>query len=104
MVNHLRGLGLIKSFGCKITEKYFHLGVISKGVGWQSVKKIVGRKLDMIDAASRLDDLRVPPNNRLEALKGDLSGKYSIRVNNQWRIIFEWRENEAYAVEVIDYH
>jgi len=58
----------------------------------------------MIEAAERLDDLRVPPGNRLEKLSGDLSGKHSIRINDQWRIIFSWKDNNAYEVEIIDYH
>ncbi len=58
----------------------------------------------IIDGAELLDDLRVPPGNRLEKLSGDLSGKYYIRINNQWRIIFSWKDNNAYEVEIIDYH
>ena len=54
--------------------------------------------------AARLDDLRVPPGNRLEALRGDRQGQYSIRVNDQWRICFRWREGVAYEVEIVDYH
>lgn len=62
------------------------------------------RKLLLIDAAEKLDDLRIPPENRLEKLSGDLSGKYSIRINEQWRILFRWKDNNAYEVEIIDYH
>jgi len=58
----------------------------------------------MIDAAEKLEDLRIPPANRLEKLSGNLSGKYSIRINEQWRIIFMWKENNAYQVEITDYH
>ena len=58
----------------------------------------------MLDAASRLDDLKVPPGNRLEALSGDLSGFHSIRINDQWRLIFVWRDDGAYEVEIVDYH
>jgi proteic killer suppression protein len=61
-------------------------------------------KLLVIDAAKGLDDLRVPPGNRLEALHGNRRGQYSIRINNQWRICFEWREGAAWDVEVLDYH
>ena len=61
-------------------------------------------KLQMLDAAKRLDDLRVPPGNRLEALKGDRAGQHSIRVNERWRICFVWRAGESSAVEVVDYH
>ena len=62
------------------------------------------RKLVQIDAAERLDDLRIPPGNRLEALKGDRRGQHSIRVNDQWRICFRWRDGDAYDVEIVDYH
>jgi len=58
----------------------------------------------MLDAATVLDDLRVPPGNRLERLKGDREGQYSIRVNRQWRVCFRWRSGDAYDVEIVDYH
>jgi len=62
------------------------------------------RKLDVLNAAHSLTDLREPPGNRLEALKGDRLGFYSIRVNDQWRIVFSWESNNAYEVELVDYH
>jgi len=62
------------------------------------------RKLVQLDAAERLEDLRVPPGNRLEALKGDRRGQQSIRVNDQWRICFRWADGDAYEVEIVDYH
>ncbi len=62
------------------------------------------RKLKVIDAAERLDDLRVPPGNRLEALKGDRAGEHSIRINGQWRIVFAWRSDGAHDVAIVDYH
>ena len=62
------------------------------------------RKLRLISAARRLDDLRIPPGNRLEALKGDRSGQRSIRINDQWRICFTWKEDGAHDVEIVDYH
>lgn len=58
----------------------------------------------MLDAATRLDDLRIPPNNRLEALRGDRAGQHSIRVNEQWRVCFVWRDGHAHEVEIVDYH
>lgn len=61
-------------------------------------------KLDVLNGASELVDLRSPPGNRLETLKGDWAGYYSIRVNNQWRLVFRWEENNAYEVRLIDYH
>lgn len=63
-----------------------------------------GRKLAVIDAAERLDDLRNPPGNRLEALRGDRAGQHSIRINAQWRIVFVWRDDGAHEVEILDYH
>jgi toxin HigB-1 len=62
------------------------------------------RKLRLLHSARRLDDLRVPPGNRLEALKGQRQGQHSIRVNNQWRICFIWKDNNAHQVEIVDYH
>jgi proteic killer suppression protein len=61
-------------------------------------------KLEILDAAESLEDLRIPPSNRLEKLSGDRDGQHSIRINNQWRICFEWREGDAYQVEIVDYH
>ena len=62
------------------------------------------RKLLMVDAAESLDDLRVPPGNRLEKLKGNREGQHSVRVNDQWRVCFEWKDGDAHGVEVVDYH
>ncbi|CAN5867804.1 type II toxin-antitoxin system RelE/ParE family toxin [soil metagenome] len=66
--------------------------------------RVMLRKLVQVDAAERLDDLRVPPGNRLEALKGDRRGQHSIRVNDQWRLCFRWSNGNAYEVEIVDYH
>ena len=68
------------------------------------MQKVALRKLRMLDAAVRLDDLRVPPGNRLEGLRGDRAGQHSIRVNDQWRICFRWRGGDACDVEIVDYH
>jgi proteic killer suppression protein len=65
---------------------------------------VAKRKLDHLHAATSLADLRAVPGNRLEALAGDRAGQYSIRINDQWRICFEWKNNEAFAVEIVDYH
>jgi proteic killer suppression protein len=62
------------------------------------------RKLRILDAAMSLSDLRVPPGNRLERLRGDRAGQHSIRINDQWRICFRWKEGDAYDVEIVDYH
>lgn len=92
------------SFGDKTTEDLFN-GVGSKSTRvFQAILKVVRRKLDMVNTASRLDDLMSPPNNRLELLKGDLKGFYSIRINDQYRIIFKWQNGNAHEVRVKDYH
>ena len=70
----------------------------------RTVAEAARRKLAAIDAAERPDDLRIPPGNRLEALRGDRAGQHSIRINAQWRIVFIWREDGAHAVEIVDYH
>jgi toxin HigB-1 len=93
---------VIKSFGDKRTAALF-AGYAVKGLPDQIQRR--GRaKLLALDAAKRLDDLRIPPGNRLEALHGDRRGQHSIRINDQWRICFEWREGTAWNVEVVDYH
>jgi proteic killer suppression protein len=69
-----------------------------------SVQKLALRKLLMVDAAESLDDLRVPPGNRLEKLKGKREGQHSVRVNDQWRVCFIWKDGDAHEVEVVDYH
>jgi proteic killer suppression protein len=94
----------IRSFGDKATESYFHTGRIKKGIGWANAKSVVKRKLDMLSYAARLEDLKSPPGNCLEALKGDLSGSHSIRVNDQWRVVFAWTPAGPTAVRVCDYH
>jgi toxin HigB-1 len=68
------------------------------------VQAVALRKLRLLNNAQRLEDLRVPPANRLEALKGDRRGQHSIRINDQWRICFVWRQNNAHEVEIVDYH
>ena len=71
---------------------------------FKAIESVARRKLEMLEAAQRLDDLRVPPGNRLEALSGDRKGQHSIRINDQWRICFTWREGGADMVEIVDYH
>ena len=93
---------MIKSFAEKLTEELFNRQNVKKLPS--TIIKSAYRKLLLIDAAERIEDLKIPPGNRLEKLFGDLSGKYSIRINDQWRIIFSWKENNAYEVEIIDYH
>jgi len=93
---------MIKSFSNRSTEELFNRHVVKKLPS--TILKTAYRKLLILNAAEKLDDLRIPPGNRLEKLSGTLSGKYSIRINDQWRIIFGWQENNAYEVEIIDYH
>ena len=94
----------IQSFSHDDTEKFFHAGQLGKRVGWASISRIARRKLDMLHYAARLDDLKAPPGNRLEALSGDLKGYHSIRINEQYRICFRWTEAGPEYVEVVDYH
>ena len=96
---------MIVSFGDRATEDLFH-GIRSNRVRRfpSTIVEAALQKLDSLNAAHVLDDLRSPPGNRLEALRGDLRGFYSIRINNQWRIIFRWRPSQAYDVRIVDYH
>ncbi len=93
---------MIKSFADKRAAAIF-AGHVVKGLPPQIQKRVRARLL-ALDAAVTLDDLRIPPGNRLEALKGDRKGQHSIRVNNQWRICFVWRSGNAWNVEIVDYH
>lgn len=97
---------MIQSFGDSATEDIFN-GLNSKQARKKldsSLHSIACRKLDMLDAAIDLNDLKIPPANRLEALKGNLKGKYSIRINDQYRIVFIWGIQGPEQVEIIDYH
>ncbi len=93
---------MIKSFGDDQTEKIWR-GTRSMKLPNQ-IQQIARRKLRMINNASNINDLRIPPANRLEKLKGDLKTYHSIRINEQWRIIFRWRSSDAYEVKIVDYH
>ncbi len=93
---------VIKSFKCEETEKIFNRSFSHKLP--QGIQRVTMRKLLVLDAAESLNDLRVPPSNYLEALKGKREGQYSIRINKQWRICFKWREGNVYDVEIVDYH
>jgi len=96
---------MIVSFGDDATADLFH-GRMTHHVRRfpPVIIRTALRKLDMLNAADRINDLREPPGNRLEALKSNFEGYLSIRVNDQWRIIFQWKDNNAYRVSVIDYH
>ena len=93
---------MIKSFKCKETEKIFHREYSRKLP--QDIQGIAFRKLMMLNRSAILNDLRVPPGNRLETLKGERKGQYSIRINDQWRICFRWNAGNKYDVEIVDYH
>ncbi len=97
---------MIESFADKATEDIFN-GVSSNEARRslpRNLWNIAFRKLDQIDSAVRLEDLRIPPGNRLETLKGDRAGQFSIRINDQYRICFEWTSRGPIGVEVVDYH
>lgn len=92
---------MIESFACAETEQIFQ-GVVSRRLP-TDIQRTARRKLLQLDAATQLQDLRVPPGNRLELLKGGRAGQHSIRINDQWRICFRW-ESGAHEVEIVDYH
>jgi len=91
----------IQSFRCKQTQALF-LG--QRARRFVQIETVAMRKLAMLHRAAVLNDLRIPPNNRLEALRGDRAGQYSIRINNQWRVCFVWTANGPAQVEIVDYH
>jgi proteic killer suppression protein len=93
---------MVKSFRCKDTEKVF---LRQRSVRFPvDAHRIALRKLLLLDAVEKLEDLRIPPGNRLEKLTGNRQGQHSIRINDQWRICFRWSEGDAYEVEIVDYH
>jgi proteic killer suppression protein len=93
---------VIRSFASKETEKIFNRQRSRKLP--PNIQQIALRKLRMLNRGVTLNDLRVPPANRLEKLSGNRKGQHSIRINQQWRVCFEWREGDAYDVEIVDYH
>ena len=93
---------MIKTFASKETETIWQ-GRVSKKLP-TDIQQVARRKLRMLNNAVTLNDLRIPPANRLEALRGDRKGQYSIRINDQWRICFAWEQGDAYYVEIVDYH
>jgi proteic killer suppression protein len=93
---------MIRTFADKEAEKVWR-GVTSRRLP-TDIQHIARRKLRMLNNALTLDDLRAPPANRLEVLKGDRKGQHSIRINDQWRICFQWKEGDAHDVAIVDYH
>lgn len=93
---------MIKDFKDKQTELVWN-GTVCRRLP-QSIQTVARRKLRMLNNAATLNDLRVPPANRLERLRGSRKGQYSIRINEQWRICFNWKDRDAYHVEIVDYH
>jgi len=92
---------MIVSFRCADTER---LALGERVRRFRNIESVARRKLRQLEIAERLDDLRVPPGNRLEALVGDRSGEHSIRVNDQFRVCFWWKSDGAHGVEIVDYH
>ena len=92
---------LIRSFRSHDTEALFQ---DRRVIRFRAIERVARRRLMYLHAAKRLEELRVPPGNRLEALKGERAGQHSIRINDQWRICFVWRNSEAHDVEIVDYH
>ena len=92
---------MIKSFKCKDTENLFNDKDVER---LRSISRKARIKLEMLNATVSLDGLKVPPGNRLEALRGERKGQYSIRIDSQWRICFKWEEGNTYDVEIVDYH
>jgi len=93
---------MIRAFRCSETEKIFNRQRSRKFP--PSIQQRALRKLRMLNRSVTLNDLRIPPSNQLEKLRGNRTGQYSIRINDQWRICFEWSEGDAYNVEIVDYH
>ena len=92
---------MIYSFSCSDTEALFKSKTVPR---FRNIERVARRKLLSLHAATMLASLKIPPGNQLEALKGNRKGRHSIRINDQWRICFQWDENGAHQVEIIDYH
>ena len=92
---------MIQSFACAETEALFHSKPVRR---FKNLQQVARRKLLTLHAAVELDNLRIPPGNRLEALKGNRKGQHSIRITDQWRLCFVWQNSGAYNVEIVDYH
>lgn len=96
-----KGLGMIHSFADRDTHSLFRYTRVKR---YRAFEAAALRKLIQLDRAETLDDLRIPPGNRLEKLRGDRTGQWAIRINDQWRLCFDWRADGAHRVEIVDYH
>lgn len=92
---------MIKAFRCEETKRLYER---HRSKRFKAIEQVARRKLLMLDAAVNLADLQSPPGNRLEALEKNRAGQHSIRINDQWRLCFVWKDGDAYAVEIVDYH
>ena len=92
---------MINTFACPETEALFRSQVVPR---FRNIERVARRKLLQLNATTELASLRIPPGNQLEALKNDRKGQHSIRINDQWRVCFVWREDGAHQVEIVDYH
>lgn len=92
---------MIRSFRCRDTERLANDEPVRR---FRAIERVARRKLEVLASARALEDLRVPPGNRLEALVGDRAGQHSIRINGQWRLCFRWANGDAHDVEIVDYH
>ena len=92
---------MIRSFASRDTELLYRRERVNR---FRAFERLALRKLRMLDAAATVTDLRVPPGNRLERLRGDREGQWSIRINDQWRLCFRWQDGDAFDVEIVDYH
>lgn len=97
----LKDSKLIRSYRSRNAERLYRRQTVRR---FGAIERVARRKLRELNAATSLQDLAITPGNRLEALRGDRKGQYSIRINNQWRICFVWRDDDAYEVEIVDYH
>lgn len=92
---------MIQSFRCRDTEALFRRERVAR---FANIERVARRKLEQLDWAGRIDDLRIPPQNRLEQLKRDRKGQWSMRINDQWRVCFRFEDGHAFDVEIVDYH
>ncbi|MBH2042063.1 MAG: type II toxin-antitoxin system RelE/ParE family toxin [Comamonadaceae bacterium] len=92
---------MIRSFVCPDTEALSQGKRVKR---WVNIERAALRKLEQLQVSARLDDLRIPPGNRLELLRGNRAGQHSIRINDQWRVCFVWQDDAAHDVEIVDYH